>query len=306
MKPPVEKFIPYIVHTRGFKCKICSMDRRLLLMKSLNGNVRLHNGVEMPYFGLGVYKVEEGAEVESTVAEALKLGYRLIDTAALYQNEEGVGQAVRESGLPREEIFVTTKVWNTDQGYDSALKAFETSLGKLGLDYIDLYLIHWPVKGKYLETWRALERIYEEGRVKAIGVSNFNIHHLEDVLGQSKLKPAVNQVELHPALAQKELREFCEKNEILVQAWSPLARGRILADPVLTAIAEKNGKSPAQVILRWHLQNGVAVIPKSVTPSRLKENADIFDFELSPDDIGLINRLDAGTRFGADPDNFDF
>lgn len=275
-------------------------------MKSLNGNVRLHNGVEMPYFGLGVYKVEEGAEVESTVAEALKLGYRLIDTAALYQNEEGVGQAVRESGLPREEIFVTTKVWNTDQGYDSALKAFETSLGKLGLDYIDLYLIHWPVKGKYLETWRALERIYEEGRVKAIGVSNFNIHHLEDVLGQSKLKPAVNQVELHPALAQKELREFCEKNEILVQAWSPLARGRILADPVLTAIAEKNGKSPAQVILRWHLQNGVAVIPKSVTPSRLKENADIFDFELSPDDIGLINRLDAGTRFGADPDNFDF
>ncbi|WP_053365378.1 aldo/keto reductase [Bacillus sp. FJAT-27245] len=275
-------------------------------MKSITETARLDNGVEIPYFGLGVYKVEEGTEVEATVAEALRLGYRLIDTAALYQNEEGVGRAVRKSGIPRKEIFITTKVWNSDQGYDSTLKAFETSLGKLGLDYIDLYLIHWPVKGKYVETWKALERLYEEGKVRAIGVSNFNIHHLEDVMGQSMLKPAVNQVELHPALAQKELREFCVKNDILVQAWSPLARGRILADPVLTALAEKNGKTPAQVILRWHLQNGVAVIPKSITPTRLRENADLFDFELSAEDMELINSLDAGTRFGADPDNFDF
>ncbi|WP_316572448.1 aldo/keto reductase [Neobacillus sp. YIM B06451] len=275
-------------------------------MNLLTETARLHNGVEIPYFGLGVYKVEEGTQVEVTVSEALKLGYRLIDTAALYQNEEGVGRAVRQSGIPRKEIFITTKVWNSDQGYDSTLKAFETSLEKLRLEYIDLYLIHWPVKGKYIETWRALERIYEEGQVRSIGVSNFNIHHLEDVMGQSSLKPAVNQVELHPALAQKELREFCEKNDILVQAWSPLARGRILADPVLTALAEKNKKTPAQVILRWHLQNGIAVIPKSITPARLKENADIFDFELSTEDMELINSLDVGTRFGADPDNFDF
>ncbi|WP_409274098.1 aldo/keto reductase [Neobacillus sp. SCS-31] len=275
-------------------------------MKSTTETARLYNGVEIPYFGLGVYKVEEGTQVEATVSEALRLGYRLIDTAALYQNEEGVGRAVRQSGIPRKEIFITTKVWNNDQGYESTLKAFETSLAKLGLEYIDLYLIHWPVKGKYIETWRALERIYEEGKVRSIGVSNFNIHHLEDVMGQSSLKPAVNQVELHPALAQKELREFCGKNDILVQAWSPLARGRILADPVLTALAEKNKKTPAQVILRWHLQNGIAVIPKSVTPARLKENADIFDFELSTEDMELINSLDVGTRFGADPDNFDF
>ncbi|RDU35234.1 aldo/keto reductase [Neobacillus piezotolerans] len=275
-------------------------------MDSINETAKLHNGVVIPYFGLGVYKVEEGAQVEGVVAEALRLGYRLIDTAALYQNEEGVGRAIRESGLPREDIFITTKVWNSDQGYDSTMKAFETSLRRLGLEYIDLYLVHWPVKGKYMDTWRALEKIYEEGKVRAIGVSNFNIHHLEDVMGQSKLKPAVNQVELHPVLAQKELRQFCEKNDILVQAWSPLARGRILADPILTAIAEKYGKSPAQVILRWHLQNGVAVIPKSITPSRLKENADIFDFELLMNDMDLINKLDAGTRFGADPDNFAF
>ncbi|RHW34124.1 aldo/keto reductase [Neobacillus notoginsengisoli] len=275
-------------------------------MFSIHNTARLYNEVEMPRFGLGVYKMEQGTEVEATVAEALKLGYRLIDSAAMYQNEEGVGQAVRKSGLPREEVFVTTKVWNSDQGYESTLHAFETSLEKLGLGYIDLYLIHWPVKGKYIETWKALEEIYKQGKVRAVGVSNFNIHHLEALAKHSTLKPAVNQVELHPALAQKELREYCSKNNILVQAWSPLARGRILADPLLTALAEKAGKTPAQIILRWHLQNGVAVIPKSVNFSRLQENADIFDFELSKDDMEIINSLDVNTRFGADPDNFDF
>ncbi|CEG29744.1 aldo/keto reductase [Bacillus sp. B-jedd] len=275
-------------------------------MLSIKDTAKLHNGVEMPLFGLGVYKVEEGAEAEKTVNEALKLGYRLIDTAAMYQNEEGVGKAVRDSGLPRKEVFVTTKVWNSDQGYESTLNAFETSRQKLGLDYIDLYLIHWPVKGKYLETWKALEEIYQQGKVRAVGVSNFNIHHLEDLAKHSSLKPVVNQVELHPALSQTQLRDYCRRNDILVQAWSPLARGRILADPILTAIAEKNGKTPAQVILRWHLQNGVAVIPKSVTSSRLRENADLFDFELSGYDMDEINNLNANTRFGADPDNFDF
>jgi len=275
-------------------------------MLSIKETARLHNGVKMPLFGLGVYKVEEGAEAEKTVNEALGLGYRLIDTAAMYQNEEGVGKAVRNSGIPREEVFVTTKVWNSDQGYESTLKAFDSSLRKMGLEYIDLYLIHWPVKGKYIETWKALEEIYQQGKVRAIGVSNFNIHHLEDLAKHSSLKPVVNQVELHPALAQNALREYCSRDDILVQAWSPLARGRILADPILTAIAEKYGKTPAQVILRWHLQNGVAVIPKSVTSSRLRENADLFDFELSGYHMDEIDSLNVNTRFGADPDHFDF
>ncbi|WP_077247825.1 aldo/keto reductase [Bacillus sp. FJAT-27225] len=260
----------------------------------------------MPYFGLGVYKVEEGKQTEATVAEALRLGYRLIDTAALYENEEGVGRAVRNSGIPREEIFITTKVWNSEQGYESTLKAFDTSLQKLGLDYIDLYLIHWPVKEKYKDTWKALEELYSNGKVRAIGVSNFNIHHLEDLMEQSTIKPMVNQVELHPVLAQKDLVKFCSEQGILLQAWSPLARGRILADPVLTAIAGNYGKTPAQIILRWHLQNGVAIIPKSVTPARLQENAAIYDFELSDEDMALIDGLDANTRFGPDPENFDF
>ncbi|OCA84425.1 glyoxal reductase [Bacillus sp. FJAT-27225] len=275
-------------------------------MSSLNDTFRLHNGVEMPYFGLGVYKVEEGKQTEATVAEALRLGYRLIDTAALYENEEGVGRAVRNSGIPREEIFITTKVWNSEQGYESTLKAFDTSLQKLGLDYIDLYLIHWPVKEKYKDTWKALEELYSNGKVRAIGVSNFNIHHLEDLMEQSTIKPMVNQVELHPVLAQKDLVKFCSEQGILLQAWSPLARGRILADPVLTAIAGNYGKTPAQIILRWHLQNGVAIIPKSVTPARLQENAAIYDFELSDEDMALIDGLDANTRFGPDPENFDF
>ena len=275
-------------------------------MLSLQDTIRLHNGVEMPRLGLGVYKVEAGQQVEETVRTALELGYRSIDTAAFYQNEEGVGNAVRGSGIDRKELFITTKVWNSDQGYDETLKAFDLSMKKLNLEYLDLFLVHWPVKGKYLDTWRALERIYKEGRVRAIGVSNFKIHHLEDLSANSELKPVLNQVELHPRLSQPELRAYCKENEIAVEAWSPIARGRILDDPILTKIAENHHKSTAQVTLRWHLQNDVVIIPKSVTPARLKENMDLFDFELNEGEMEQIDALNRNERFGADPDHIDF
>lgn len=274
------------------------------MTKSLQGTVTLHNGVKMPYFGLGVYKVEEGNEVINSVKTALESGYRAIDTAALYENEEGVGKAIKESGIPRKEIFVTTKVWNTDHGYENTLKAFERSISKLGLDYVDLYLIHWPGKDTFVDTWRALEKLYRDGRVRAIGVSNFKEHHLETLMAQSEEKPVINQVELHPYFQQKELREFCKKHDIVVEAWSPLGRGKVLEDPVLNEIGKKYGKSPAQVTLRWHVQNDIVVIPKSVTPSRIKENADIFDFELTDDEMERINQLDKNTRLFKDPDVF--
>lgn len=275
-------------------------------MRSKNDVVTLHNGVQMPYVGLGVYKVEEGQQAENTVKAALELGYRSIDTAAFYQNEEGVGRAIAASGIDRSDIFVTTKVWNSDQGYDNTLRAFESSMEKLNLDYLDLYLIHWPVQGKYKDTWRAMEKLYKEGRVKAVGVSNFTIHHLEDLANQSELKPVVNQVELHPRLSQPELREYCKQKEIAVEAWSPIARGRVLADPILQEIADKHNKSAAQVVLRWHLQNDVVIIPKSVNPSRLKENIDLFDFELSAEEMKTVNSMNRNERFGPDPDHFDF
>ena len=273
---------------------------------SIFDTIELHNGVKMPAFGLGVYKVEEGEQLEKTIHTALDLGYRLIDTASFYKNEEGVGQGIRNSGIPREELFITTKVWNSEQGYENTLKAFDDSMERLGLDYLDLYLVHWPVKGKYLDTWRALEELYRKGRVKAIGVSNFKIHHLKDLLSHAAEKPVINQVELHPLLSQVELRDFCQQNDIKVEAWSPLSRGRFLDEPILGKIAAQHGKTPAQVILRWHLQNQIIPIPKSVTPTRLKENADIFDFQLSQKDMDEINELNKDQRFGADPDHFDF
>ncbi len=265
----------------------------------------LSNGVKMPWFGLGVWRVEEGREVEESVKAAIRTGYRSIDTAAIYGNEAGVGKAIKESGVAREELFITTKVWNADQGYDTTLKAFEESRKKLGLEYVDLYLIHWPVKGKYKDTWRALEKLYKEGAVRAIGVSNFQVHHLEDLMDSSELKPMVNQVEFHPLLTQKELLRFCKSQGIQLEAWSPLMQGN-LDVPLLKELAEKYKKTPAQIVLRWDLQHEVVTIPKSVKEHRIKENADIFDFELSQEDMDKIDGLNQNKRFGADPDNFNF
>ncbi len=275
-------------------------------MLHLQSTTKLSNGVEMPWFGLGVYKVEEGDQVVNSVKWAIEAGYRSIDTAALYQNEEGVGQAIKESGVPREELFITTKVWNSDQGYDTTLQAFEKSLSKLGLDYVDLYLVHWPVKGKYKDTWRALEKLHEDGKVRAIGVSNFQIHHLEDLLADAKVRPVVNQVELHPLLSQVELRNYCKEQGIQIEAWAPLAQGRLLDNPTLQAIADKHGKSIAQVLLRWDIQSGIVTIPKSIKKERIVQNADIYDFELSVEEMKQIDDLNEDRRFGADPDNFDF
>lgn len=275
-------------------------------MNSLKDTTTLHNGVSMQWLGLGVFKVKEGIEVIDSVKSAIKNGYRSIDTAAIYRNEEGVGQAIKESGVPREELFITTKVWNSDQGYESTLKAFDTSLEKLGLDYLDLYLIHWPVKGKYNDTWQALEKLYMDGRVRAIGVSNFNIHHLEDIMRIAEIKPMVNQVEYHPHLTQKELHEFCKKQGIQLEAWSPLKQGALLTEPTINEIAEKHQKSPAQIILRWDIQNKVVTIPKSIKENRIVENASIFDFELTNEEMSRIDGLNRDERVGPDPDNFNF
>ena len=280
------------------------------MVKNLQDTTTLHNGVKMPWFGLGVFKVEEGPELVNAVKSAIKNGYRSIDTAAIYGNEEGVGKGIgeglKEAGISREEVFVTSKVWNADLGYESTLAAFETSLEKLGLEYLDLYLIHWPVEGKYKDAWKALETLYKEGRVKAIGVSNFHIHHLEDLMKDAEIKPMVDQVELHPRLTQKELQAFCKENGIQLEAWSPLMQGQLLDNETLQEIANKYNKSVAQVILRWDLQNGVVTIPKSTKEHRIVANADIFDFELTKEDMDVIDGLNQNTRVGPDPDNFDF
>ncbi len=275
-------------------------------MLHLQSTTTLSNGVDMPWFGLGVYKVEEGEQVVNSVKWAIEAGYRSIDTAALYQNEEGVGQAIKESGVPREELFITTKVWNSDQGYDTTLQAFDQSLSKLGLEYVDLYLVHWPVKGKYKDTWKALEKLHADGKVRAIGVSNFQIHHLEDLLADATVRPVVNQVELHPLLSQVELRNYCKEQGIQIEAWAPLAQGRLLDNSTLQTIADKHGKSIAQVLLRWDIQSGIVTIPKSINKERIVQNADIYDFELSDEEMKQIDDLNEDRRFGADPDNFDF
>lgn len=270
----------------------------------ISGTAKLHNGTEMPYLGLGVYKTKDGAEVKAAINFALEAGYRHIDTASFYKNEEGVGEAVKTSAIPREEIFVTTKVWNDDQGYEETLKAFEVSLQKLKMDYVDLYLIHWPVPGKYLETWTALEKIYKEGKAKAIGVCNCLPHHIEAIMDEGHIKPMLLQNEFHPRLVQQPVIDFCKKNEIQYQAWSPLMRGRILENEKLRKLASKYGKSPAQIIIRWDLQKGVITIPKSVHKERIEENADIFDFQLSSEEVALIDSLDREERTGAHPDHF--
>lgn len=260
----------------------------------------------MPWFGLGVFKVENGSEATESVKAAIKNGYRSIDTAAVYKNEEGVGIGIKESGVAREELFITSKVWNEDQGYDTTLAAFEKSLERLQLDYLDLYLIHWPGKDKYKDTWRALEKLYKDGKIRAIGVSNFQVHHLEELLKDAEIKPMVNQVEFHPRLTQKELRDYCKKQGIQLEAWSPLMQGQLLDNEVLTQIAEKYNKSVAQVILRWDLQHEVVTIPKSIKEHRIIENANIFDFELSQEDMDKIDALNQDERVGPNPDELLF
>ncbi|YCA43870.1 aldo/keto reductase [Bacillus sp. JZ8] len=269
---------------------------------SLKDTTTLHNGVKMPWMGLGVFKVEEGEEVVESVKAALRNGYISIDTAAIYGNEEGVGKAIKESGIPREELFITTKLWNSEQGYEKTLKAFETSMEKLGLDYLDLYLIHWPGKDKYKDTWKAFEKLYKDGKIRAIGVSNFQVHHLEDLMSEAEVKPMVNQVEFHPHLTQKELLAFCKEQGIALEAWSPLKQGQLLDEPLLKEIAEKYNKSVAQVILRWDLQHGVITIPKSTKEHRIIENADVFDFELSQQEVEKIDSLNQDSRAGSHPD----
>ncbi|MEU7278252.1 aldo/keto reductase [Streptomyces sp. NPDC045431] len=270
-------------------------------------SITLNNGVAMPQLGFGVWQVPDD-EAAKAVGTALDAGYRSIDTAAIYENEKGTGQAIAASDLPREELFVTTKLWNSEQGYDATLRAFDASLGRLGLEYVDLYLIHWPLPSKdvYVETYKAFEKILADGRARAIGVSNFLPEHLERLIGETSIVPAVNQIELHPHLQQAESRAFHARHGIATEAWSPLGQGKGLLDsPALVAIARKYDRTPAQVVLRWHLQAGNVVIPKSVTPSRIRENIDVFDFALDADDLAAVAALDEGRRLGPDPATYD-
>ncbi|MGW4778925.1 aldo/keto reductase [Streptomyces filamentosus] len=265
--------------------------------------VTLNDGVEIPQLGFGVFQVPD-AETTAAVSSALEAGYRSIDTAAIYGNEAGVGKALAESGIAREELFVTTKLWNADQGYDAALRAFDDSLAKLGLDHVDMYLIHWPTPARdlYKETWKAIEKLVADGRVRTAGVSNFQPDHLKRLIDGADLVPAVNQIELHPGLQQAELRAVHAELGIATEAWSPLAQGAVLGDEPITAIAARHGKSPAQVVLRWHLQLGNVVIPKSVTPERIRQNLDVFDFALTDDEMTAIAGLDRDLRTGPHPD----
>lgn len=266
-------------------------------------DIQLHNGNKMPNIGFGTWQIRFNGRARKAVAQALNIGYRLIDTARIYGNEKGVGQAIRESGIAREEIFVTTKLWNSDQGYEKAHAAFAASLERLGLDYVDLYLIHWPVSGKRRDSWRALEEIYASGRARAIGVSNFTLAHLKDLQKVSEVMPAVNQIELHPFVyeTQREVVDFCHDQNIVVEAYSPLAHAIRLHDPTISDIAQKHQKSNAQTLLRWSIQQGAVPVPKSSHPDRMKENLDIFEFELSPADMGRLNNLSDGSRTCWDP-----
>ena len=263
----------------------------------------LHDGARIPQVGLGVWQTPDN-EAAPAVKAALDAGYRHVDTAAVYENEQGVGQGIRQSGVSRSDIFLTTKLWNTDQGYEQTLKAFEASLKRLGTDYVDLYLIHWPSahRGLFVDTWKALVTLREEGRAKSIGVSNFYPEHIEKIVAETGVVPVINQIELHPDFQQRESRTFHEKHKIATQSWSPLGQGKLLGYPVIADIAQKLGRTPAQVIIRWHIENGLVVIPKSVTPSRIVENFKVFDFKLSAEDMDRLNGLDdAGARIGPDP-----
>jgi len=273
---------------------------------NISSTTLLNNGVKMPWLGLGVFRSEEGSEVENAVKVALENGYRSIDTAAIYQNERGVGKAIIESGVPREDIFLTSKVWNSDQGYKTTLAAFDKSLDKLQTNYLDLYLIHWPKGKRSVETWKALEELYSKGKIRAIGISNFLVHHLTDFLPECNIMPAVNQVEFHPELIQPDLFNYCKNKGIQLEAWAPIMKGRANDIPVLIEIAEKYGKTPVQVVLRWDIQKGVVTIPKSVKQQRIISNAELFDFELSETDMVNIDALDKNGRIGFHPDKITF
>jgi diketogulonate reductase-like aldo/keto reductase len=272
----------------------------------IQGTFELHNGVHMPYFGLGTYQSDNDQEAVDAVRWALDAGYRHVDTAAVYENEEGVGRGIQESSVAREEVFVVSKVWNSDQGYESTLRAFEDSLKRLKLEYLDLYLVHWPVAGRYKDTWCAMEKLYAEGRIKAIGVSNFLQHHLEDLLQTTEVVPMVNQMEFHPYLVQQGLVDFCTSKDIQYEAWSPFMQGKLFRLDICKELEQKYNKSAAQIILKWDLQKGVVTIPKSAKKERILANAAIFDFELTTDEIAFLDSFDRGERIGPDPDNFDF
>ena len=271
---------------------------------NIDSKIKMNTGNEIYQFGLGVWR--SGEATKDAVLTALKIGYRHIDAAAIYGNEEAVGEAIRESGISREDLFITTKLWNQDMRDERVMEAFETSLKKLGLDYVDLYLIHWPVKDKYIKSYKVMEEIYKSGRAKAIGVSNFKIHHLEDLLANTEIVPAVNQMEFNPQMQDNALLEMCKEKGIVFEAWSPLGSGACLENEDIKKIGEKYNKSVAQVIIRWILQRGIVVFPKSVHEERIKENADVFDFELTNEEIELINGMNRNLRTGSDPDTFTF
>lgn len=266
----------------------------------INSFTVLNNGVKMPWVGFGTFRIKDENTAISSVKEALRLGYRHIDTAAIYGNEEAVGEAIKESKVKREDIFLTSKLWNSEHDYDRALKAFDESLKKLGTDYLDLYLIHWPGKSNK-DSWKALEKLYKDGRIKAIGVSNFEVHHLEELINECDIVPTVNQVEYHPEYPQTELHEFCKKHKIQLEAWGPLMQGKIFQIPLMKELSDKYGKTISQIALRWDLQMGVVTIPKSSTKARIKENMDLYDFEISKEDMKTIEKLNIGKRIGPDP-----
>ncbi len=272
---------------------------------TISKTITLANGVEMPRLGYGVFRMKEHDVAFTGVTEAIKAGYRAIDTAAIYQNEEAVGAAIKASSVAREELFITTKVWNADQGYDNTLRAFEVSLKKLGLDYLDLYLTHWP-KQQLADTYKAIERLYEEKLIRVPGVSNHHQHHLEEIFATANVLPMVNQIECHPSLSQNELRAFCAQHNIAVTSWAPLGTGIVFTHPIIKELADKYSKTPAQIVIRWHLEIGNIVIPKSITPERIVDNLNVYDFALAVDEVAAITALNTFHRTGSDPDNFDF